>query len=226
MSPGLGDAIINIRVGTLVAGLDGVTLDLGGLGSSLPAFVEPPGVTPDFLVSATFGDRPTPPGESRVLETNVDADTRSVSVFLTEWEATFSLPDRRVVVHFGGPWVGALETLLKNAIQIFGLELRSALCLHACSVARQGAGYVFMGRSGAGKSTAGLLSADAGLATLLREEITFVGGIAGKGDLSVSSLPIREKNRRSANVPLQVPLQGLYWLEQADEDGVEDIGLS
>ena len=57
-------------------------------------------------------------------------------------------------------------------------------------------------------------------------EITCLGGIAGKGDLSVSSLPVREKNRRSANVPLQVPLQGLYWLEQADEDRVDDLALS
>ena len=38
-------------------------------------------------------------------------------------------------------------------------------------------------------------------------------------------MPYREKNRLSATRPAAIPLRGLYWLEQAEGDSVERIGV-
>jgi hypothetical protein len=143
---------------------------------------------------------------------------------MNELVARFRLADSHVDARLGGPWVYSLETLLKNAAQIFGLGLGKALHLHASSVDRAGLAYVFLGRSEAGKSTAALTSREAGLARVLREEMTAVGDLSRAEPVRAFTLPSVEEHRLSAG-PAAVPLRGLYWLQQADADAVERISV-
>lgn len=224
----LDDTRLSVRlaVGSLVADVHGVTFPLDALNSALASFVVNQETPVDFTVTLTCGDAVAPPGVARVVSADVDDSARLVTMSLSEWSATFDLDRRLVSAHLGGAWATALETLLKSAVQVFALDARSALFVHGASVARGGAGYVFMGRTGAGKSTAALLSADHGESTLLREEVSCIGGVRACGPLTVSSLPFREKNRRSATAPVSFPLRGLFWLVQADKDSVETLPLS
>ncbi len=157
---------------------------------------------------------------------SVDVTRRTVELAMTELTATFDLTNRVVRGRLMGPWSGALEVLLKSASQLYALETRRALFLHASCVERGGLGYAFMGRSGAGKTTAAMLSRSAGVASLIREEITCLGDFADSAPLRVFALPFREKNRLSAPRPSAVPLRGLYWLEQGDVDVVNHISVA
>jgi hypothetical protein len=100
----------------------------------------------------------------------------------------------------------ALDAFLRVAYSIALLDA-GALLLHASSVARDGRGYVFPGRSGSGKTTVTRLSPGA---TLLSDELSIVGregrcyGTPFWGELA------RAGENRS------VPAAGLYLLRQAD----------
>ena len=140
---------------------------------------------------------------------------------MQEWTAVFDLPARRVEARLGGPWPRAVETLLKVAVQLFGLELRKGLTLHSSSVESAGRGYVFTGSAETGKSTAARLSEEVGR-TVLTEEITFVGPVDGSAAACVHPMPVWNKSGLLAQ-PVAVPLRAIYALEQAQEDRVEEI---
>ena len=205
--------------------------DVGLLAASpVSRFVVPATAATDFTVSLTCGDRSQWEwGTSMVLDTQVDEAARRVRVRKTEWEAEFSLAERSVVAKLEGAWPLALESLLNTALQLFAIETGTALMLHASAVERGGEAFVFAGHSGAGKSTAALLSDAAGRARFLREELVFVTGLGVTGlggePIQVASLPLSEK-RVSLDGPERVPLRGIYWLQQADEDGVDRLSLA
>ena len=180
----------------------------------------------DFVVDLTHGDLPR--GSlvtSGVRSFSVERESRVVYLDMYELTATIELSGRRIGARLSGAWPMAVDVLLRNALQFFGIETGRALILHASSVERGGEGYVFMGHAEAGKSTVAVLSREAGVARLLREEFTCLGLVTGDRPLEVFALPFREKNRLSAASPVAVPLRGLYWLEQASADSVERIGV-
>ena len=107
---------------------------------------------------------------------------------------------------------------------MFGLTTGRALHLHSSAVERDGWAYVFMGHSEAGKSTAALLTREAGIGRILREEMTAVGDLTGDDPLLAFTLPSTEKNRLPVE-PAAVPLSAIYWLVQAEADSVHTIGL-
>jgi len=206
-----------ISLGALVAEVRGLDFSLAGQGTWLADFVcdDPP----DVIVEATFGDRPGSEWtHSEILDARADAASRVVEVRVTEWHATFDLSARHARAKVGGRWPLAVDSLLKTVLQIYVIELGMGLLLHAASVERGGRAYVFTGRSGAGKTTAALLSAEAG-ATILSEEMTVICGLDRDGDLVVTTLPFRQRLGIPMR-PARVPLAGLYVLEQADEDAV------
>lgn len=206
-----------ISLGALVAEVRGLDFSLGGHGTWLADFLcdDPP----DVIVEATFGDRPDAEWvNSEILESRADGRRRVVDIRLTEWHASFDLGARYVRAEVGGRWPLAVDSLLKTVLQIYVIELGMGLLLHAASVERGGRAYVFTGRSGAGKTTAALLSAEAG-ATILSEEMTVICGLDRDGGLVVPTLPFRQRLGIPMR-PARVPLAGLYVLEQADEDAV------
>ena len=212
--------------GPLVADVRGLTFPLDDDATFLSYFgVNEPSAV-DYRVEITCGDLPRSAWRtSQVESVVVNHESRIVDLRMTELAATLDLGNRVVYGHLKGPWPGALGVLLRNACQLYGLETRRTLFLHASCVERGGEAYVFMGRSGAGKTTAATLSRSAGVSSLIREEITCIGDFADGAPLCVYALPYREKNRLSATRPAAIPLRGLYWLEQAEGDSVERIGV-
>jgi hypothetical protein len=206
-----------ISLGALVVELRGLDFSLSGHKTWLADFICDD--EPDVIVEATFGDRPDHEWvSSEILATRVDRERRVADVRLTEWHAVFDLGARHVRAEFGGRWPLAVDSLLKTVLQIYVIELGRGLLFHASSVERHGRAYVFMGRSGAGKTTAALLSREAG-ATILSEEMTVICGLDGQGELAVPTLPFRQRLGIPMR-PARLPLAGLYALEQADEDAV------
>jgi hypothetical protein len=219
---------MRLRIGTLVAEIEGWPGDPSPGSNLLDQFVLPDSETPppDFAVRLSVGDAPRGSWKTSELQgVDVQRERRTVTVRMTEWTATFLLPERQVHAHLAGPWSLALESFLKTAVQLFALEAGTALLLHASAVERGGNAYVFAGHSGAGKTTAAMLSRHAGMARILREEMVFIGGLGGEEPPVVATLPIREKHMASAG-PGSWPLAGVYWLEQAEVDVVERLSLS
>jgi hypothetical protein len=207
--------------GPLVADIRGLTFALDGDGSCLDRFQVGEASNVDYRVEVSCGGLPRSAWRrSEVQSVSVERSLRIVHLTMTELAATFDLGNRVVRSHLEGPWPGALEVLLRNASQLFGLESRRTLFLHAACVERGGEAYVFMGRSGSGKTTVALLSQSAGMASVVREELTCLGDLADGAPLCAFALPFREKKRVSARLPAAIPLRGLYWLEQADVDAV------
>lgn len=212
--------------GPLVADVRGLTFPLDDAATCLRHFQVSGESTADYRVDVSCGDLPRSAWrKSEVESVSVDTARRTVELTMVELSATFDLRNRIVRGRLKGPWPGALEVLLRNASQLFGLEMRKALFVHASCVARGDNAYVFMGRSEAGKTTAAMLSQSAGVASLMREELTCLGDFVDDAPLRAFALPFREKNRLSAAMPAAVPLRGLYWLQQADADAVERISV-
>ena len=212
--------------GPLVADVRGLTFPLDDDAGCLSHFrVDEPSAV-DYRVEVTCGDLPRSAWRASQVESiSVNRESRTIDLRMTELAATFDLGNRIVHGHLNGPWPGALGVLLRNASQLLGLEMQRAMFLHASSVERGGEAFVFMGRSGAGKTTAAVLSQRAGVSSLIREEITCLGDFTDAAPLRVFALPFREKNRLSASRPVSFPLRGLYWLEQADTDSVERMNV-
>jgi hypothetical protein len=117
----------------------------------------------------------------------------------------------------GAKHVYALDSLLR--ILLSWVLLRHAgFLLHAATVVRNGRAYVFMGRSGAGKSTVAALSPAESVWTdeisLLRRE---------KGEWRAYGTPFWGEFR-AAGSNSSAPVAGIFGLKQARENGVEALG--
>jgi hypothetical protein len=216
---------MKIAVGAMVADLQDTAFPAGADWGSLDRFSVAPDAKADFVVDVAWGNLPRAAWRtSGVRRFDMDADGRAARLEMDELTADFDLPGRRVEVHIGGAWPRALVAPLTRASQLFGLVTGKALHLHSSAVERDGWAYVFLGRSEAGKSTAALLSRNAGVGRILREEMTAVGDLTCEVPLSAYALPSLEKNRLPVE-PAVVRLRALYWLVQAGEDRVERIGF-
>lgn len=179
---------------------------------------------PDIVVECTVGNAPRSSWTAcRILSTQVDAPGRRVAMQLTDWQATFDLDGRRAVAHLPGPWPLAVDSLLRTAAQLFGIATGKALLFHGSSVVRDGVAYVFLGPSGAGKTTSALLSVEAGGA-ILGEEYACVGGMVDGRPLAYT-LPFRQRIGLLSE-PQAHPLAALYWLQQAAVDEVLHVSRS
>jgi hypothetical protein len=180
----------------------------------------------DFVVDVAWGDLPPQAWRtSGVRCFEMDADGLTARLEMDELTADYDIRARSVKVHLDGPWPRALIAPLTRASQLFGLTTGKALHLHSSAVERDGWAYVFLGRSEAGKSTVALLTAEAGIGRVLREEMTAVGDLTRDEPLSACTLPFMEKNRLPVELAT-VRLRALYWLVQADEDRVERLGFA
>jgi hypothetical protein len=110
----------------------------------------------------------------------------------------------------------ALDSLLRILLTVMLLPRRGFL-LHAATVVRGGQAYVFMGRSGAGKSTVASLSPRG---SVLTDEISLLrhtdGAWQGHGTPFWGEF-------RAAGMNCHFPIAGIYSLEQASTDRVEPM---
>lgn len=111
-----------------------------------------------------------------------------------------------------------LESILR-VVLIESLLQAPGILLHACTVVEGGAGYVFMGRSGAGKSTVAQLSAPR---PVLNDEVSLVRFCGDQ--VYCYGTPFWGKSRMP-DVPIKVPLAGMYSLVQSPEDCVRPLDL-
>ena len=208
-----------------MADLRGPALPAGADLDLLARFSVAPEAQADFVVDITWGDLPrTAWRTSEVQSFGMDSGGCVARLEMDELTADFDMRRRSVDVRLAGPWPRALISPLTRASQLFGLATGKALHLHASAVERDGWAYVFLGRSEAGKSTAALLTREAGIGRVLREEMTAVGDLAGDEPLSAYALPSVEKNRLPVEAAA-VRIRALYWLEQAGRDCVRRTDL-
>ncbi len=204
-----------MRFGPTVLGVRGAAFALADRESLLPPFVVD--ATPDFDVVVRAGAAPRSEWRfSRVEDVRVDAAVPAVTMRLTEWDATMDLQRRVAEAQLKGAWLGALDSLLKSLVQVVVLHDGSGAMFHGASVVMDGAGYLFVGRSGAGKTTVADLSEAVG-AQVLSEEIACVSGFRRGDGLLLESVPLRHRRRRDV-MPCSVPLAGVFDLEQAARD--------
>jgi hypothetical protein len=116
-----------------------------------------------------------------------------------------------------------VDYLLAPAIQVLAPELRRGAMFHASSAVADELAAVFLGRSGAGKTTAGALARQAG-AELISEEITYVA-LEPQG-ARLCALPFRQKYMVATPGPGAYSLPAFYTLQQSDVDAIEPLPSS
>jgi hypothetical protein len=110
----------------------------------------------------------------------------------------------------------ALDSLLRILLTMVLLPERGFL-LHAASVVRDGRAYIFMGRSGAGKSTVASLSPQG---SVLTDEISLLRFVDGAWQ--AHGTPFWGEFR-AAGINRHFPIAGIYQLVQAPIDSVEPL---
>lgn len=146
---------------------------------------------------------------------------RPLHMRTADWDATFDFASRAVRASLSRGRPFALTSLLKTALQLHAIETRSALVFHASAVERAGEAFVFLGRSGAGKTTAAFLSRHVG-ATVLAEEMVFVGGLKEGERPEVLTLPFFQRDGTRV-APLRLAVRRMFALEQGVSDAVEPL---
>lgn len=107
----------------------------------------------------------------------------------------------------------ALDSLIRILLTV-ALLPRQGFLLHAASIVRDGRAYVFMGRSGAGKSTVASLSPEG---SVLTDEISLIR--FEQDTWSAHGTPFWGEFR-AAGHNQNYPIAGIYCLTQAPEDEV------
>jgi len=123
----------------------------------------------------------------------------------------------------GARFPGVFENFLRVLVAYRLLELGGAV-LHSAGVVKDGAAFLFLGRSGAGKTTAARLSLARG-AEVLSDDLNalVIGASAGAGGCVVLKLPFTGDlgERRAPRPP--VPLGGLLRLLQDPADAIAPL---
>ncbi len=123
----------------------------------------------------------------------------------------------------GERFPGVFENFLRVLVAYSLLELGGAV-LHSAGVVRDGAAFLFLGRSGAGKTTAARLSLARG-AEVLSDDLNalVIGATGGAGGCAVLKLPFTGDlgERRALRPPL--PLGGLLRLAQDSADALAPL---
>jgi hypothetical protein len=133
-----------------------------------------------------------------------------------EWHVTTT--PRPSFVSPGERYPDALVFPVAELILLNYLATRGGGLLHACGVAHDGQGYMFCGRSGAGKSTTAQLWD--GLGTVLNDDRTLLRR-ASDGSFSIHGTPWHGD---FSNVnPGSAPLTAVFFLEQAERNYTERV---
>jgi hypothetical protein len=211
-----------MQLGAVSAEVHGVRDLVRQRAERLASFVgeEPAGEGIDVVVTVDVSSHDRQQFQSGLLVGwKTGASPGQVEVSNSDWDATLDFTTCEVRARLFGPWIGALESLLKTVTQVYALVSCKGLVLHASSVERRGKAFLFMGRSGTGKSTIALLTRSARLGTVLGEELTFVACGADVETPHVWTLPFGQKNlvRVTAH---RSPLVGAYALHQSDRPRV------
>ena len=210
---------MKLLLGSLVAQVNGIEFSLDDGMTSLAGFVTDGHA--DFVVDAVVGGAPGTEKPSWEFSPGVvSRDGRQVAFHANGNRAVVDLDARHVDVSLRGPWTVCLDNILAPVAQVMSLELRRGAILHSSSVVGEGLAAVFLGRSGAGKTTAGVLARMAG-AELISEELTYLA-LEPHG-ARLYSLPFRQKNRLTTPVPGAYPLSAFYALQQDECDAVEHM---
>lgn len=116
--------------------------------------------------------------------------------------------------------VAPLEYPLDELLLIHLLAARDGIEMHACGLRdHSGAGYLFVGQSGAGKSTiAGLWQSQPGVTVLSDDRIVLRAGDEG---LSMYGTPWHGDERLAS--PDRVPLSAICFLKQAAQNAVTSV---
>ena len=177
--------------------------------------------SPDLVVEALydFDSSRSSPGDLTRVARDGSRDIRAA-----DWAATFDFRLRVVKASLSPDRPFSLTSLLKTALQLLALETRSALVFHASAVERDGEAFVFCGRSGSGKTTAAFLSQRVG-ATILAEEMVFVGGVTAERRPDVWTRPFYQRDGTRA-APRRVPVRRMFALEQGTLDAVDPLSCA
>ena len=124
--------------------------------------------------------------------------------------------DRACAVFRGVRHEYALDSLLRILLS-FVLLPRRGFLLHAASVVRDGRAYVFVGRSGAGKSTVASLSPPG---SVLTDEISLLR--FSDGHWHAHGTPFWGEFR-AAGMNQRYPVAGIYLLSQDQKDRIEPL---
>jgi hypothetical protein len=111
------------------------------------------------------------------------------------------------------PGARSLEGFLRFVVGGWLVEREAGLLLHAAGLSRNGRGYVFLGESGAGKSTVARLGEEGG-ARVLGDEIVAV--TSGEGGARLHGTPFGSRERPRC-APGAAPLAALCALQKAEE---------
>jgi len=124
----------------------------------------------------------------------------------------------------GDLFPGIFENFLRVVVAYRLLEL-GGLVVHSAGVVDGDAAYLFLGRSGAGKTTLSRLSEAAGR-TVLSDDLNALLPAAAGGGLQVEKLPFTGDlgDRRRGAPPF--PLAALLRLEKAPEDSLRELSTA
>lgn len=114
----------------------------------------------------------------------------------------------------------AVDSVLR-IVHTLLLSTRGGFLLHAASVVRAGRAMLFVGPSGAGKTTMARLAPDD--AILLTDEISYVRYVGGQ--YVAFGTPFSGELAQSGEA-VSAPISGIYRLEQAPHNAVERLGDS
>jgi hypothetical protein len=122
----------------------------------------------------------------------------------------------------GERFPGVFENFLRVLVAYRLLEI-GGVVLHSAGVVKDGAAFLFLGRSGAGKTTVARLSLARGADVLSDDLNALVAGVAGVAGCAVLKLPFTGDlgERRAVRAP--VPLGGLLRLEQDTADALAPL---
>lgn len=146
------------------------------------------------------------PGTFANIPSDFEYSFENAELFLGESQAEF-----RGVRH-----EYALDSLIRILLTV-ALLPKQGFLLHAASIVRDGRAYIFMGKSGAGKSTVASLSPEG---SVLTDEISLVRFV--DGEWRAHGTPFWGEFR-AAGHNRNYPIAGIYCLTQAREDRVAQL---
>jgi hypothetical protein len=135
----------------------------------------------------------------------IERERTNLKILRPDFQANVNLTTKRGTLLYAGD-LPSLDTFLRALYSVRLLEVEGLL-VHASSVEYQGLGYLFVGKSGAGKSTVAQLSG----ARILTDEISLVRQKRGK--FFIYGTPFWGE-LRGGGEPVCVPLRSLNFLHK------------
>jgi len=146
-----------------------------------------------------------------------DGGPARFSVRRYDFAGTVDLGERTADVALTSPDDVSIDSFLRILYSLALVEAHG-LVVHAASLVRDGAAYLFCGPSGSGKTTVARLSTDA---TLLSDELSIVR--SAEGHAVCFGTPFRGE-LALAGEDRAAPLVGIYFLHHGGRHAVEAIG--